>query len=60
MSIEVWHELKALKARIAEIEKREPQEHACPLVERLEKLEAQYKMMNARISRKNNGEILRQ
>jgi len=57
MSIEVWHELKALKARIAELEK--PQEQ-CPLVERLEKLEAQYKMMNARISRKNNGEILRQ
>ena len=58
MSIAIWQELKSLARRLDEVEKREPvkpvveqQQQDSALVERLTKLENNYRMLNARLSR---------
>jgi len=58
MSIAIWQELKALARRLEEVEKREPvkpvveqQKEDSTLVERVTKLENNYRMLNARLSR---------
>ena len=61
MSIEAWHAIKALEKKVADLDKSyyllldliaKSAQHSDAIAQ----LQNQYKMLNARISRKNNGE----
>jgi chaperonin cofactor prefoldin len=53
---ELYQELKQLRVRIEEIEKGvHTAESIDTVLEKIETLESKYKMLNARINKKNNG-----
>jgi ubiquinone biosynthesis protein UbiJ len=53
---ELWHDFKKLEERITKLEQGTHSiESIDKVLEEIDSLKNQYKMLNARISRKNNG-----
>jgi hypothetical protein len=69
MSVEAWQAIKRLEKQFEELQRQllanqqqqiESNFHALDALGKVEKLVQQYKMLNARMNKKNNGETDRQ
>jgi uncharacterized alpha-E superfamily protein len=60
MSVEAWQAIKRLEKKVDELEQAQKLYDECQIVSAIETLKNQYKMLNARMNKKNNGETDRE